>query len=75
MKMLLTSRLVIYRLVYKMQANHVTNLITLKTLSMLYFYLCLDFKAFGTMFLWCFPWICKLHVLVCKLSLKPLSDP
>ena len=66
--MLQTSRLVIYRPVQKIQTGHVTNLMTLKALSILYFYLCPDFEAFDTMFLWCFPWICKLHVLVCKFS-------
>ena len=74
-KMLQISRLVIYRPVCKIQASHVTNLMTLKALSIFYFYLSLDFEAFDTMFLRCFPWICKLHVLVCKLSLRLLSDP
>ena len=49
--MLQTSRLVIYRAVCKMQAGHVTNLMTLKALSILHFYLCLDFEAFDTIFL------------------------
>ena len=49
--MLQTSRLVIYKLVCKIQAGHVTNLMTLKALSILYFYLCLYFEAFDKMFL------------------------
>ena len=72
--MLQTIRLVLYRPVSKIQADYVTNLMTLEALSILYFYLCLDFEAFGT-FLCYFPWIFKLHVLVCKLSLRLLPDP
>ena len=49
-KMLQTSRLVIYRPVCKIQASHMTNLMTLKALSILYFYLYLDFEGFCDVF-------------------------